>query len=218
MINWSKIEAVFLDMDGTLLDLKFDNYFWQTIVPEHYAEKEGISVADAINLLAPIFKSQEGLLNWYCLDYWSDMLSINIAELKHGVREHIQVLPNTHEFLEALKASDIRCVLVTNAHEDSLNLKMQKTGLMKFFDTVICAHDVGYPKEHQLFWQTLHAVEQFGLEDTLFVDDSLSVLRSAEQFGMTQLVAITCPDSSKKPRQIEEFVAVEHLGKLLPIN
>ena len=26
MINWQQIDTVFLDMDGTLLDLHFDNY------------------------------------------------------------------------------------------------------------------------------------------------------------------------------------------------
>ena len=28
MVEWSKIDTVFFDMDGTLLDLHFDNYFW----------------------------------------------------------------------------------------------------------------------------------------------------------------------------------------------
>lgn len=217
MVNWSKIETVLLDMDGTLLDLKFDNYFWQVLVPEFYARKEGLSVAEAVDRLTPIFKSQEGLLNWYCLDYWSEVLSINIAELKHQAQEHIEVLPNTVEFLQAIKSADIRCVLVTNAHLDSLNLKMQKTGLLPYFDLVVCAHDLGYPKEHQLFWQKFQGLEAFELNSTLFVDDSLSVLHSAADFGITELIAITCPDSSKEPRQVDGFKAVRHLGELLPI-
>lgn len=33
-IAWQEVDTVLLDMDGTLTDLAFDNYFWQTLVPE----------------------------------------------------------------------------------------------------------------------------------------------------------------------------------------
>ncbi|KEP73664.1 nucleotidase, partial [Microbacterium sp. SUBG005] len=32
-IDWQAVDTVLLDMDGTLLDLAFDNYFWQKLVP-----------------------------------------------------------------------------------------------------------------------------------------------------------------------------------------
>ena len=38
MINWPQIDTVFLDMDGTLLDLHFDNHFWREHMPRRYAE------------------------------------------------------------------------------------------------------------------------------------------------------------------------------------
>ena len=31
-IAWREVDTVLLDMDGTLLDLAFDNYFWQTFL------------------------------------------------------------------------------------------------------------------------------------------------------------------------------------------
>ncbi|MDH3916294.1 MAG: haloacid dehalogenase, partial [Chromatiales bacterium] len=34
--DWSTVDTVLLDMDGTLLDLRFDNYFWQELVPSRY--------------------------------------------------------------------------------------------------------------------------------------------------------------------------------------
>src|SRR5688572_6670841 len=34
MIDWNAVDTVLLDMDGTLLDLHFDNYFWLTHLPK----------------------------------------------------------------------------------------------------------------------------------------------------------------------------------------
>jgi len=216
MIDWSEIETVLLDMDGTLLDLRFDNHFWQRIVPEHFANRENISFDDAVKHLEPIFKAQEGLLNWYCLDYWSEELDIDIAKLKVETQEHIKELPFTRAFLKAVKESGKRCVLVTNAHADSLSIKMQKTGLVEFFDAIVSAHDFGYPKEQQSFWQAFHQLEQFDKSKTVMVDDSLSVLKAADTFGIKYIVAITKPDSNEPPRIVHEYTAVENLGAIQP--
>ena len=43
MLDWSRIDTVLLDMDGTLLDLNFDNYFWQKHLPLRYAEARGLT-------------------------------------------------------------------------------------------------------------------------------------------------------------------------------
>jgi len=216
MIDWSEIETVLLDMDGTLLDLRFDNHFWQCVVPDSFSKRQNISFDEAVEHLKPIFKAQEGLLNWYCLDYWSETLGIDIAQLKVDTQEHIKELPHTRDFLKAVKSSGKRCVLVTNAHADSLSLKMQKTGLVEFFDAIVSAHDLGYPKEQQSFWQAFYQLEQFDKAKTVMVDDSLSVLKAADAFGIQYIVAITMPDSGEPPRIVHEFTAVESLGELKP--
>ncbi len=216
MINWLKIETVLLDMDGTLLDLRFDNYFWQTVVPECFAKKNDLSLGQALEQLLPIFKAQEGLLNWYCLDYWSKELNLDIVQLKHDMREQVTVLPHTRDFLQVLKLSGKRCVLVTNAHRDSLRIKMQQTGLAEFFDAIVSSHDLSYPKEHQGFWRALAKLEAFKKENTVLVDDSLSVLKAADEFGVQYLIAITQPDSTQPPRMIHEFAAVNDLSEIKP--
>ena len=40
-------ETLMLDMDGTLLDLAFDNYVWKTLIPERYAGTHGLPVDEA---------------------------------------------------------------------------------------------------------------------------------------------------------------------------
>ena len=216
MLNWSEIETVLLDMDGTLLDLNFDNHFWLSFVPQKYAELHGLSFAEAKLALIPRFKRMEGRLEWYCLDYWTQELELNIAGLKQEVAGLIAVHPHVTEFLEAVRASGRRLILVTNAHRDSLDLKMEKTCLQVFFDQIISSHDYGLAKEQPGFWQILQDTHQFEKTTSLLVDDSLAVLQSAQQFGIAHLVSISKPDSTAPVRLITEFPAVQDFRALMP--
>ena len=40
--DWWHVDTVLLDMDGTLLDLRFDNFFWREFVPLRFSEAHGI--------------------------------------------------------------------------------------------------------------------------------------------------------------------------------
>ena len=217
MLDWNKINTVLLDMDGTLLDLNFDNHFWLEFIPERYARQNQLSIAAATAILLPLFKSMEGKLEWYCLDYWSDVLNLDIAGLKSEISGLISVLPHVTEFLSALQLSDKQVLLVTNAHRDSLALKMEKTCLQPFFDEIICSHDFGFAKEHQQFWQAFQNQQQWDTRSTLMVDDSLAVLRSAETFGIEYLLSIKQPDSKQEPRDINEFPAINDFREIMPV-
>ena len=215
MVNWKEIDTVFLDMDGTLLDLRFDNHFWKEFVPLKFAEKEGLSVEHAKAQLIPRFKSKEGTLDWYCLDYWSDNLQLDIAGLKAELAELIAILPHVNTFLEKIKQSSQRVLLVTNAHRDSLELKMEKTGLQPFFDGLVSSHDFGLPKEHAEFWHRLQRQHPFEKQTTLLIDDSFSVLNSARQYGIAHLVSVSRPDSGLPKREIVDFPAIEDFRELM---
>ena len=58
----------------------------------------------------------------------------------------------------------------------------------------------GHPKESPEFWQALHDAENFDPATTLFVDDTARVLNSAAAFGLTKLVEVLHPDTSR-PRK-----------------
>lgn len=216
MLNWNDINTVLLDMDGTLLDLHFDNYFWQQHVPLRYAEKNQLALDDAHKFLSPKFKAAEGTMNWYCVDYWSNQLNLDIAQLKAEVDHLIAVHPHVIEFLEGIKAAGKRVSLVTNAHQKSLMLKMDRTALHHHFDDIICAHDFGLPKEAPEFWSKLNKTLDFDKQQTLLVDDTLSVLRSAQQYGIQHLLAVLTPDSKAPQRNTEEFQAIQDFRDITP--
>jgi len=215
MIDWKQINTVLLDMDGTLLDLNFDNHFWKEFVPLKYAEKHGISISTAKQQLEPQFKSMEGKLEWYCLDYWSNVLALDIAGLKAEIAGLIAVLPHVMEFLEKIRQSPKRVLLVTNAHRDSVDLKMEKTCLQPFFDEIISSHDFGLPKENPDFWELLQQQHAFEKHSTLLIDDSLAVLNSARQFGMAYLISVSRPDSRQPKKETGDYPAIEDFRELM---
>jgi HAD superfamily hydrolase (TIGR01509 family) len=215
MIDWKKIDTVLLDMDGTLLDLNFDNHFWKEFVPLKFAEKQGLSIDAAKRQLEPRFKSMEGKLEWYCLDYWSDVLELDIAGLKAEISGLISVLPHVTEFLEKAHRSPKKVYLVTNAHRGSLGLKMEKTCLHEFFDEIISSHDLGFPKEHSEFWRLLQQQVPFSKQNALLVDDSVAVLNSAKQFGIAHLISVSKPDTKQPKRLIAGYPAIEDFRELM---
>ena len=214
-LPWSDIDTVLLDMDGTLLDLHFDNHFWLEHLPRRYAEHHGISRAQADAELLPLFRDNAGLLNWYCLDFWSRELKLSIRDLKREVADLIALRPDADLFLAWLRQHGKRAVLITNAHRDSLTLKMERVQLSPWFDRLISSHDYGFPKEDRQFWQALHTDVGFEPARSLFIDDSLPILRAARAFGVGHLLAVRRPDSRQGPKDTEEFDAQEDYRTLI---
>lgn len=201
-IEWSQISTVLLDMDGTLLDLHFDNYFWHHYVPRVYSAKHQIERGQAQKHLTPLMASHQGTLNWYCVDFWSEQLGIDIMQHKTELSHKIAYRPQAQEFLQHCRqrVKDVR--LVTNGHRKVLELKAAVTGLDQYFDTLVCSHELGAPKEEQKFWSQLHGLNCFERSSTLFIDDNEAVLDAANGYGIGHIYSVARPDS-KTGRQKE---------------
>ena len=214
-LPWRDIDTVLLDMDGTLLDLHFDNHFWLEHLPRRYAEVHGVSVAMAHMELMPLFEKNAGTLNWYCTDFWSSELNLPVKDLKVEIAHLIALRPDAETFLAALKQAGKRVIMITNAHRDSLSLKMERLELAPYFERLISSHDYGYPKENPQFWDALQNDIEFDPARSLFIDDTLPILRSAGRYGIGHLLAVREPDSRKGPKDTEEFEAVEDYRTLI---
>ena len=213
---WQDIETVLLDMDGTLLDLYFDNHFWLTHVPRCYAEKHGLTHDDAHQHLMCRYTEVKGRLDWYCVDFWSRELSLDIEQLKHDIADKISIRPDVVEFLSWLNKNSKRVVLVTNAHPASLNLKMKKTNLHVHFDKIINAHEIGLAKENEGFWESLQDVEPYNKLHTMLIDDNLEVLDSAHKYGIKYCYGIRQPDSQGAVIKSGKFSALNSFSEILP--
>lgn len=220
-------DTLMLDMDGTVLDLAFDNFVWKELIPGEYARLRGISYDAARAELFGQYRSMQGKLDWYCLDHWSERLGLDVLSIHRTVNHRIGFLPGAQQFLEAVSRKDLRLLLVTNSHPDTLALKAEVTGVTRYFDAIYSAHEVGHAKEDQSFWHALRAAEGFDPRSTLFVDDTAAVLQSAATYGIDMLVRITRPDSTRasrddladvsggSSRSLPGFPGVESVAELL---
>jgi HAD superfamily hydrolase (TIGR01509 family) len=218
VIEWERIETVLLDMDGTLLDLHFDNYFWQEHLPMRYAELKGLEPVAARHHIVTQTSEIRGSLNWYSTDYWSEMLQVDIIELKHEVSHKVAIRPFCIDFLDALRVAGKDIVMVTNAHHDSLTLKMNITQLAHKFDRLITVHEFALPKEDPNCWQEVHKRHPFRGERTLLIDDNLHALESAREYGIDHLLAISQPDSQEPRRHIDDFDAIHSFDEIMPVS
>ncbi len=217
-LPWSEIDTVLLDMDGTLLDLHYDNHFWQVYVPAKFAERHGLTEEAARAECFRRYNEQAGTLNWYCVDYWTEQLQLDIAQLKEELAHLIAVHPDVPEFLAEARAAGKRVVLVTNAHHKAITLKMQRTGLDVHFDAIHSSHSYGVAKENPLFWQRLRRAEVFDPGASLLVDDSLPVLRAARDYGIAHLLAVYQPDTRQPEKDVGEFWAIRRFREIMPVT
>lgn len=215
-IAWQDVDTVLLDMDGTLLDLAFDNHFWQKLVPETVSQLRDIPLDEARQLISSEYHAVQHTLNWYCLDYWSERLGLDICAMTTEQGRNAVLREDTVPFLDALKACGKRRILLTNAHPHNLAVKLEHTGLAQHLDLLLSTHTFGYPKEDQRLWQAV--AEHTGLDParTLFIDDSEPILDSAAKFGIRYCLGISNPDSGQAEKTYQRHPALNDYRRLLP--
>ncbi len=217
-IDWNAIDTVLLDMDGTLLDKHFDDYFWEEYVPEIYAKQNNISIFTAEDELLAKYKEREGTLSWTDLDFWSQELDLDLERMKQEVNHLISVHPYVLEFLEFCRNIGKKIYLVTNAHPKTMAIKMNKTEMAGEFDALICADEIGVAKEDPTFWPKLAEKIDFDKERTLLADDNEEVLASGREYGIANIIFVAKSSSAKPTVYSERFQSIIFFKELMDLQ
>lgn len=214
-IPLNEIKYILLDMDGTLLDLYFDDYFWGHLVPEKYAEKHDMSFGAAKDYLYTTYKSHEKTLNWCDIDFWSRELHLDIPALKEQIRHLIEVHPHVIDFLKLMRKQEKKIYLLTNAHLKTVKIKFNKTKIGEYFDDVLCSFNVGHPKEDLDFWHKAQKKLKFDREHSLFIDDTEDVMKTAREYGIKYLLFKAAASSRLEPKKTDEFMTIHDFRELM---
>ena len=212
------ISTVFFDMDGTLLDLHFDNFFWNELLPRRHADKNGLSFEESLELVEKHSRATAGTLKWYCLDYWDEFLGMELVVLKEEILHLLRFRPHVCEVLDALRITPLVTAITTNAHPVTLQFKERHLGVSSYVDFAVSSHTLGFPKEDPCFWEVLQQKYAFDPDSTLFIDDNMQVLESARQYGIRHVMAIARPDTMLPSRHIETFPVLHDFRELLQIT
>ncbi len=215
VVPFEDISSVLLDLDGTLLDKHFDDTFWLELVPTRWAEVNNTSADEARDHLFTTYKRHETTLKWTDLDFWSQELGLDIPGMKRELAHLINPLPHAHEFLVQMRSCGKKVHLLTNAHHKSVSLKFEQTGIGKHFDSVLTSNELGAPKEHMEYWHRAAELAGFDPQTSLFIDDTIAVLQTAQKFGIRHVIHKGRSSSAIAPSGSHEFTSITDFDDLI---
>ena len=217
-MSWDRVETVILDIDGTLLDLNFDDHVWNRVLPERFAELHRLDVTDARDEIEKRLHQHRGTLAWYCFDHWFDLTGIPINDIEQELLHLVRIRPLVLEFLKFLQQRGLQVIFATNAHPTSLSFKMDIVDFGERFFAVKSSHEYGYAKENLKFWRSLQAEFAFDPAKSLLIDDNISVLQAARQYGIEYLFGVKFPNLEGTAISSSEFHCLDSFSELIEFN
>lgn len=214
-VDWSQIDDVLLDMDGTLLDRHFDNFFFEEELPRRYAALHGLSFELARERLMSMYQSVEGELAWTDLHYWTERVGIDVVGMHKELDHMIGFLPGAVDFLDGLRTRGKRITVLTNAHRAGVAVKTAKTGLDRQVDRIVDAFEVGCLKMRSEYWPVCQRLVKFDPERSLYVDDDESCLDAARRFGIKAIFHSAKSSTQLPAVPSRSFASVEQLSCLM---
>jgi HAD superfamily hydrolase (TIGR01509 family) len=215
VVAWDEIDDVLLDMDGTLLDRHFDNFFFEEELPRRYAALHGLQLEESRDTLMAMYRSVEGELAWTDLHYWTQRVGIDVVALHRELNHMIGFLPGAEDFLRHLRQRGKRVTIVTNAHEAGVSVKVAKTGLDRHVERIVNAFEVGFLKMRPEYWPHCQRLLGFDPTRSLYMDDDEGCLIAAKEFGVAHLIHSAKSSSQLPPAPLAQFVSITDFSSLL---
>jgi putative hydrolase of the HAD superfamily len=166
------IKVLSFDVDGTLVDAKFADLFWNDGVPRVYAEKKGLGFKEAKAYLQERYNEVgDSDLKWYLPEYWFEELEIEINPrdlIKDYVCE-LHVYPEVPGVLERLSK---KYMLIASSNAPRIFLEESIKCLCEYFDhTFSSTTDFGMVKKLPDFYFNVLEILKIKPEEMVHVGD-----------------------------------------------
>ena len=220
MLALTDFDAILLDMDGTLLDLVFDDLFWNQNVAEALATHHKLTLNEARSRVTQTLAAAEGTLAWYDFDRWSRVFDLDLDALQRKSQSLVSLRPGTATFLDYIAALDKQVFLATDAHPRVLRFKLDVIGkkipdFETYFSTIVSSFDLQHAKETPEFWDRLCKQLCFAPHQAVLIDDNPAVLMAARRFGIGGQIAVSQPNTHKPKQPLVNFDNVCFLDELV---
>ena len=77
-------KVVLFDMDGTLLDLAFDDFIWNECLPKRHSETHHLSLTESQEILNQFYRSHKHTLAWYSSNFWTQTTGVDVLKLQQN--------------------------------------------------------------------------------------------------------------------------------------
>lgn len=198
-----KFKAVAFDMDGVLVDTeKIYRKCWlknglSIGIPEAEMEQICDRLAGGTKKTnAHVLKERMGA----DFDYLA-FRKRTIEMFENEIREHgIEVKHGVVETLRTLKDMGIKMAVATSTDRDRAEDKLIRSGLLPYFDEVICGDEIEKGKPYPDIY--LKACEKLGTqpEETIGVEDSINGVTASNRAGLytVMVIDLISPDENTK--------------------
>ncbi len=99
------------------------------------------------------------------------------------------LFPNTEKTLEALKKDGHELHIITNGFKEVQFIKLENSGIIDYFDVILCSEEVGKTKPSpEVFQHALHLANAEKKESLMIGDDYHADIIGAERFGIQSIL------------------------------
>ena len=180
------IDAVIFDMDGVIYDTEaFYLKHWIQVFSEYGYE---MTKAIYINAMGRGRKKvQEYFKSVFGEDLPIEEMYVKKDKLLFDAirNKEVPLKPGALEFLSYLKNNNIKTALATSAKRERLDIQLEDSPIVKYFDAIVCGDDVVNSKpDPEIF---LKAAKKIGakIEKCIVIEDSEAGIKAAHDGKMT---------------------------------
>lgn len=121
------------------------------------------------------------------------------------------LFPHTRETLTTLQNDGYALHIITNGFKEVQHIKLKNSGLIDFFDVILCSEEVGKTKPApQVFQTALERANALKKESLMIGDDFHADIVGAEKFGIQSILF----DPENKHKEGSHDWKIKHLNEI----